>query len=107
MCSVNSFATSGGRYSKCPACWASPEKAKRMYANLVVVGLVLQALTLVTIFFFLYQLFRAHGRLLLRLDSWELATAKPAAFAEQVPDLTGKQVSLSEFRGKKVLLIYW
>ena len=42
-----------------------------MFSTLVGIGLILQALTLVTVTVFLYQLLRSQGRLLMRLDALE------------------------------------
>src|SRR5205823_1319131 len=78
---------------------------------------------LVTLSFFLFQLFRAQGRILLRLDSLERANSVPAPTALtattrglaigtavkefHLPDPANKTVSLSDFRGRNVLLVYW
>src|SRR2546427_458628 len=94
-----------------------------MYENVVLAGLILQVLTLVTLGFFLLQLSTQQGRILLRLDSLEGKRAQPddgtaasgpkglavgTAVADfELPDLTGKTRSLSEFRGRRLLLIYW
>src|SRR5438093_8945227 len=94
-----------------------------MYENVVLAGLILQVLTLVTLSFFLFQLSTQQGRILLRLDSLEGKRAQPddgtvasgpkglevgTAIADfELPDLTGKTRSLSEFRGRRILLIYW
>src|SRR2546426_3548233 len=94
-----------------------------MYESVVLAGLILQVLTLVTLGFFLLQLSTQQGRILLRLDSLEGKRAQPedemaasgpkgleigTAVADvELPDLTGKTRSLSEFRGRRLLLIYW
>src|SRR5438093_2567687 len=94
-----------------------------MYENVVLAGLILQVLTLVTLSFFLFQLSTQQGRILLRLDSLEGKRAQPddgtaasgpkglavgTAIADiELPDLTGRTRSLSEFRGRRLLLIYW
>src|SRR3989449_10273396 len=94
-----------------------------MYESVVLAGLILQVLTLVTLGFFLLQLSTQQGRILLRLDSLEGKRAGPddgtmgtgpkgleagTAVADfELPDLTGKTRSLSEFRGRRLLLIYW
>ena len=95
-----------------------------MSETILVAVLTLQVLTLVTLTFFLYQLIRQQGRILLRLDALEgtqpsgthpshvasrprglqIGTAIPDF---QLPDLTGQTISLSHFRGRQVLLIYW
>ncbi len=46
-----------------------------MSDTLVGIGLILQALTLVTAAVFLYQLLRSQGRLLVRLDALERGSA--------------------------------
>src|SRR5439155_8005130 len=81
------------------------------------IGLILQIVTLVTVCFFLFQMFRQQGRILLRLDALEGDSSRssgPAGLAVgtavedfELPDLTGNKVSLSSFRGQRVLLIYW
>jgi peroxiredoxin len=92
----------------------------------LVAVVVLQALTLLALWFFLYQLIRQQGRILLRLDRLEevIATAAhhttagaqsgpkglPAGTSIQtveLPDLAGNSVSLLKFRGQRVLLVYW
>jgi peroxiredoxin len=90
-----------------------------MHESIVVVGLILQVLTLFTLTFFLYQLAAQQGRILLRLDDLERTKEKAAdgqtrglavgtAVADfELPDLTGNNVSLTDFRGRRVLLIYW
>ncbi|MFO1433547.1 MAG: TlpA disulfide reductase family protein [Candidatus Competibacteraceae bacterium] len=75
------------------------------------------------ILYLLYEVIKQQGRLLLRLDGIEQrlgmrapagAPAQPAglavgtAFAPfKLPDLTGKEVALEDFRGRQVLLINW
>ena len=94
-----------------------------MYESVVLAGLILQVLTLVTLGFFLLQLSTQQGRILLRLDSLEGKRAQPddgtaasgpkglavgTAIADfELPDVAGKTRSLSEFRGRRLLLIYW
>src|SRR2546426_8227442 len=94
-----------------------------MYESVVLAGLILQVLTLVTLGFFLLQLSTQQGRILLRLDSLEGKRAGPdhgtmgsgpkglevgTAIADfELPDLTGKTRSLSEFQGRRLLLVYW
>ncbi len=98
--------------------------------TLVVFSFLLQGLTLAVFAFFYFHLFRSYGRLLLRIDSLEHLDPGPenlvnietasAGFAGprglavgttiprfQLPDLQGRMVSLSDFRGKRVLLLYW
>lgn len=81
-------------------------------------GLVVAALSSVA-----YQLVRQQGRILLRLDELEahLATAEsspvdgrprglPVATSVppfRLPDLSGSEVGLEDFRGKRVLLVHW
>jgi len=90
-----------------------------MSESIVVAGLIIQVLTFLTLSFFLYQLASQQGRILVRLDG--LDRTKSAAAGErprgltvgtavdnfELPDLTGKTISLSDFRGRRVLLIYW
>ncbi len=95
-----------------------------MPETIVVASLVTQVLTLIAGCFLLLQLFRQQGRILLRLDALESKTAglsdnagsgsdltglavETAVEDFQLPDVTGKKVSLSDFRGRRVLLIYW
>src|SRR5438034_421776 len=92
-----------------------------MYEHVVLAGLILQVLTLVTLSFFLFQLSSQQGRILLRLDSLEgkrpddgRGASGPKGLAAgtaiedfELPDLTGKTRSLSEFRGRRLLVIYW
>ena len=94
-----------------------------MYESVVLAGLILQVLTLVTLGFFLLQLSTQQGHILLRLDSLKGKRAQPedgmvasgpkglavgTAVADvELPDLTGKTRSLSEFRGRRIVVIYW
>ncbi|PYS00779.1 MAG: hypothetical protein DMG16_14700 [Acidobacteria bacterium] len=91
-----------------------------MFETIVVGGLILQLLTFVTLCFFLVQLLRQQGRILLRLDGLEEGRAAPAAGPGpkglavgtavedcRLPDLNGQTISLSDYRGRRVLLIYW
>ena len=94
-----------------------------MYESVVLAGLILQVVTFLTLSFFLFQLSTQQGRILLRLDNLEGKRAQPddgtaasgpkglavgTAIADiELPDLTGKTRSLSEFRGRRLLLIYW
>jgi peroxiredoxin len=76
------------------------------------------------VLFLLYQIIKQQGRLLLRLDGIEQhlglrapaggAPAMPAGLAVgtpfapfKLPDLTGKEVALEDFRGKKTFLVNW
>jgi peroxiredoxin len=72
---------------------------------------------------FLYQLLRQNGRILLRLEALEEQLAQLAAAsapqapqglspgspapAFELPDLAGKPVSLAQWRGRRVLLIFF
>jgi peroxiredoxin len=92
------------------------------------IALVVFLLLLAGLWFFVYQLFRQQARLLLRLDALEHrlghsggqalgAAARPPVLQGlpvgteipdfQLPDVDGGTVSLAEFRGRRVLLIYW
>src|SRR5207249_9516813 len=74
--------------------------------------------------FVVFQLLRQQGRILLRLDALErdLRAGSGVSQAESAPrglaagtvvpefqlrDLNGKNVALSDFRGRRILLIYW
>jgi peroxiredoxin len=93
----------------------------RMSESIVVAGFILQALTLFTLAVFLFQLLKQQGRILLRLDALD-STRLTRDDAEtsrrgldigtaignfELRDLTGQTTSLSHFRGRRVLLIYW
>jgi peroxiredoxin len=81
-------------------------------------GLVVVALSSVA-----YQLVRQQGRILLRLDELEtrLAGAEPSPVNGRprglpvatsvppfrLPDLSGAEVGLEDFRGRRVLLVHW
>jgi len=86
--------------------------------------LAVQGATFAILTFFLFQLFRQQGRILLRLDHLEQSfsgTAVMPAIASrssslpvgtavedfQLRGVNGRDVSLSDFRGKRVLLLYW
>jgi len=83
----------------------------------MVACIVIEALVAVTLGLVLFQVLKQQGRILRRLDELELKAAGVSAPAEleigtlvqdfQAPDLSGKNVSLSDFRGRRVLLIYW
>ena len=83
----------------------------------MVACIVIEALVAVTLGLVLFQVLKQQGRILRRLDQLELKAAGASAPAElevgtlvqdfQAPDLSGKNVSLSDFRDRRVLLIYW
>src|SRR5438093_12187129 len=83
-----------------------------MSQTIGLIGLTLQAVTLVTVCFFLFQLVRQQGRILLRLDGLERDNPRPSGPAGlavgtavedfELPDLSGNKVSLSQFRGQHV-----
>jgi peroxiredoxin len=82
---------------------------------------LMQGLILLGICALLYQIVKQQGRLLLRLDRLEQATASARPEAGQtlglevgtpieefrLPDLEGRMVSREDFRGKRVLLFHW
>src|SRR5436190_1892663 len=92
-----------------------------MYESVVLAGLILQVVTFLTLSFFLFQLSTQQGRILLRLDNLQGKRAQPddgtvasgpkglavgTAIADiELPDLTGRTRSLSEFRGRRLLLL--
>src|SRR2546429_3617298 len=91
-----------------------------MFETIVVGGLILQLLTFVTLCFFLVQLLRQQGRILLRLDGLEEGRAAPAAGPGpkglavgtavedcRLPDLNGQTISLSDYRDRRFVLRYW
>ena len=88
----------------------------------MVASLIIQSLIGLVMIFMLFVLFKQQGRILLRLDSLEGAAGAGSKQEEsklqglaletavkdfQLPDLSGKMVSLSDFRGRRVLLSYW
>src|SRR5437667_10697116 len=83
----------------------------------MVACIVIEAVVAVTLGLVLFQVLKQQGRILRRLDELELDAAGASAPAElevgtlvqnfQAPDLSGKNVSLSDFRDRRVLLIYW
>lgn len=89
-----------------------------LFLKLVV---LLLGLILVSLWVVLYQLIKQQGRMLLRLDHLDHEGAHAGAARAQsaglpvgtpiaafrMPDLTGKQVALEDFRGKQVLLVNW
>jgi peroxiredoxin len=99
-----------------------------MSTALLVFGLVLPWLLVGLSYWLGFQLVRQNGRLLLRLESLEArldaagrgaaaaapAEAPPAGLPPdteapefELPDLDGRRRSLSEFRGRKVLLVFF
>jgi peroxiredoxin len=81
---------------------------------------VLLVLILVSIWLAFYQILKQQGRILLRLDALEqhqhqgVPPTQPrcleigAQFPEfKLPDVNGKQVALSDYGGKQVLLFHW
>ena len=83
----------------------------------MVACIVIEALVAITLGLVLFQVLKQQGRILHRLDELELKAAGASAPAEleigtlvqdfQAPDLSGRNVSLSDFRDRRVLLIYW
>src|SRR2546425_2532824 len=83
----------------------------------MVACIVIEALFAVTLGLVLFQVLKQQGRILHRLDELELKAAGVSAPAEleigtlvqnfQAPDVSGKNVSLSDFRDRRGLLIYW
>ena len=83
----------------------------------MVACIVIEALVAVTLGLVLFQVLKQQGRILRRLDQLELKAAGVSAPAAieigtlvqdfQAPDLSGRNVSLSDFRDRRVLLIYW
>src|SRR5213593_1609993 len=83
----------------------------------MVACIVIEALVAITLGLVLFQVLKQQGRILHRLDELELKAAGVSAPAVleigtlvqyfQAPDLNGKNVSLSDFRVRRVLLIYW
>src|SRR5690349_8531097 len=93
---------------------------------------ILLGLILISLWVFLYQLLKQHGRLLLRLDNvderlgyvptgnamWGAQSGQMQPHPLELPkgtvvspfllpDITGRSIALEEFRGRRVLLIYW
>src|SRR5262249_8336347 len=92
------------------------------------ISLVVGFLVLAGLSFFCFQLFRQAGRVFLRPDAVEhlvgyAGSHAPGAAARppvpqglpvgtevpdfRLPDLDGRTVSLADFRGRRVLLVYW
>lgn len=76
-------------------------------------------LILFSVWFGFYLLLKQKGRILLRLDALEKASAAPVPGEPEglevgtefplfsLPDLSGNPASLQQFRGKRVLLVHW
>jgi peroxiredoxin len=94
-----------------------------MYVATLAFLIMLQGLTLVSLWTILYQAVRQQGRLLLRLDDLDrrLSHAGIGATPEEhgghpvgtplpsfgVPDLDGRMVSADDLRGRRSLLVFW
>jgi peroxiredoxin len=112
--------------------WERPDhKEVFMYSGAVLPAiLALEAVILLTLWVFLYQLMKQQGRLLLRLDGLQrqvtdsqiaaltgsnaAAAAAPTGLSPgtavtpfSLPDLAGQTVALESFKGKRVLLVHW
>ena len=95
----------------------------------MVATVIVQALFGIALMFVLLQLLKQQGRILLRLDNLERVTASPAAAVRtrplsesrivrdglkagtpapgfSLPEINGGTVSLDQFRGRKVLLVF-
>src|SRR5207245_11056473 len=83
----------------------------------MVACIVIEALVAITLGLVLFQVLKQQGRILHRLDELELKAAGASAPAEleigtlvqdfQAPDLSGKNVSLSDFRDRRVPPLFW
>jgi peroxiredoxin len=87
----------------------------------IVIGVV--GLAVVALWSLVYQLVRQQGQILIRLDELEElasggqprpAATRPAGLAVgtvippfRLPDVSGAEVALEDFRGKRVLLVHW
>jgi peroxiredoxin len=80
--------------------------------------IILQVLILLSLWGILYQIVKQQGRILLRLDAldqrFEPVAAGPRGLNTGTPiapfrlaDLDGQMVALEDFRGRRVLLVYW
>jgi peroxiredoxin len=91
-----------------------------MGARLSAILLALEGLTLISLWFMLYQLMKQQGRILLRLDrlaeqtggtddtSPSAGLAAGTSFPSfSFPDLAGQPIRLEGFLGKRVLLVNW
>jgi peroxiredoxin len=84
-----------------------------MFADAILV------LILLSVWLGFYQLLKQQGRILLRLDALERASAAPEAGEPEgleigagfppfsLPDLSGNPMGLQQFCGKQVLLVHW
>jgi peroxiredoxin len=91
-----------------------------------VILVLLQGFILISLWAILYQVVKQQGRLLLRLDDLDRRLAHAGLEAEpgepadnggldvgtpitsrRLPDLEGRLISLDDYRGKRVLLVYW
>ncbi len=91
-----------------------------------VILVMLQGFILISLWTIMYQVVKQQGRLLLRLDDLDRRLAHaglgpaPGTPVEQdglalgtpvssgrLPDLEGRLLSLEDYRGKRVLLVYW
>ena len=91
-----------------------------MGARVSTILIVLEALTLISIWIMLYQLMKQQGRILFRLDALAEHTGETGdtgssaglavgtAFPSfSFPDLAGQTIALEDFLGKRVLLVNW
>src|SRR5947207_5072167 len=92
-----------------------------MGAHVSATLIVLEALTLLSIWVLLYHLIKQQGRILLRLDQMgddgfaqHGKPSRPTGLAVGVafpsfrfPDLQGRTIALQDFLGKQVLLVNW
>jgi len=81
---------------------------------------ILQVLILISLWGILYQVVKQQGRILLRIDGLDrrFGPAEPEPEPQglapgtpipsfRLPDLDGQTVALEDYRGRRVLLIYW
>jgi peroxiredoxin len=97
-----------------------------MQITTYVIVTMLQAFILISLWAILYQVVKQQGRLLLRLDEidrrlahagLEAAPAEPAengglvvgtrVDSGRLPDLEGRLLSVDQYRGMRMLLVYW
>jgi peroxiredoxin len=97
-----------------------------MPVSMYVILVVVQALILISLWTILYQVVKQQGRLLLRLDNLDRRLAHAGLVAEPgtnseptglavgtpvssppLPDLEGRQISLDDYRGQRLLLVHW
>lgn len=84
--------------------------------------LALMAMAVVALSSVAYQLVRQQGRILLRIEKLESGATEASSRADgrpqglpvassvppfRLPDLTGAEVELEDFRGKRVFLVHW